>query len=206
MTFRERFGNALLASRRLVQHERLFNFMRKIQDLTSQKFGKLTLIKIYDKDRHKNIRWLCKCDCGVETVVISNILFNKKVESCGCLNHQRGKKSRHFKGYEEIHKTFWNSITKGAKRRGLLFALTMEEVWDLFIKQGRKCAISGLPLRFKDKSIGSDGTASLDRIDSAKPYTIDNVQWTHKDINIMKQSYPQEIFIQYCKSIAEYNK
>jgi hypothetical protein len=49
-------------------------------------------------------------------------------------------------------------------------------------------------------------TASLDRIDSSKGYVIDNVQWLHRDINMMKQRFSQEYFINICKHIAENNK
>ena len=45
-------------------------------------------------------------------------------------------------------------------------------------------------------------TASLDRIDSNKGYTKDNVQFVHKDINWMKQDFEQNKFIEYCKKVA----
>ena len=46
-------------------------------------------------------------------------------------------------------------------------------------------------------------TASLDRIDSKKGYTIDNVQWVYKKINMMKQNYDQKEFVNLCCLIAE---
>ena len=45
-------------------------------------------------------------------------------------------------------------------------------------------------------------TASLDRIDSSKGYTIDNIQWLHKDINKMKWDFSQEKFLELCKKIV----
>lgn len=39
------------------------------------------------------------------------------------------------------------------------------------------------PYHFKNSSLQ---TASLDRIDSSKGYTIDNVWWIHKQLNWMK--------------------
>lgn len=47
-----------------------------------------------------------------------------------------------------------------------------------------------------------DSTASLDRIDSSKDYTIGNVQWIHKSINLMKNVIPQDIFVEWCVKIA----
>ena len=48
----------------------------------------------------------------------------------------------------------------------------------------------------------SSTTASLDRIDSSKGYVIGNVQWVHKDINIMKNKFDNQYFIDMCKKIA----
>ncbi len=49
-------------------------------------------------------------------------------------------------------------------------------------------------------------TASLDRIDSRGHYEVGNVQWIHKDLNIMKNSYDANYFIDMCKSVAKFNQ
>ncbi len=49
-------------------------------------------------------------------------------------------------------------------------------------------------------------TASLDRIDSSRGYTLDNIQWVHKDLNKMKTNYPNDYFIKMCKYVANNNK
>jgi len=48
-------------------------------------------------------------------------------------------------------------------------------------------------------------TASLDRIDSSKGYIEGNVQWVHRKINMMKQSYTQEEFIELCQAVVRNN-
>ena len=62
------------------------------------------------------------------------------------------------------------------------------------------CALSGVKLIMPTSK--NKATASLDRIDSTKDYTLDNVQWVHKDINRMKNVYTQEYFIEMCKRVA----
>lgn len=47
-----------------------------------------------------------------------------------------------------------------------------------------------------------EASASLDRIDSSKGYEQGNVQWVHKDINNMKQSFSQDKFIDWCKKVV----
>lgn len=45
--------------------------MSKLIDLIGQKFGKLTVIKYVGRNKHGQPRWLCKCDCEQETIVLS---------------------------------------------------------------------------------------------------------------------------------------
>lgn len=52
-------------------------------DLTGQKFGQLTAIK-RGENIGKYTRWLCKCDCGNESLVRTDYLRNGHTTSCGC--------------------------------------------------------------------------------------------------------------------------
>lgn len=63
--------------------------MGKFKDLTGQRFGYLTVVKraedyVSPKGYHI-VRWLCKCDCGNEIIVLGNNLIKHSTESCGCL-------------------------------------------------------------------------------------------------------------------------
>jgi len=58
--------------------------------------------------------------------------------------------------------------------------------------------LSGIDLVFR-KGRNKVQTASLDRIKSNKHYTLDNIQWVHKDINIMKGKLPEYVLLDYCK-------
>ena len=81
--------------------------------------------------------------------------------------------------------------------------ITKEYIWDLFIKQNRKCALSGIELTFPLKNNDKSYNASLDRIDSSLGYIEGNVQWVDKTINIMKNKFNQTYFIELCKKVAE---
>lgn len=65
--------------------------MKKI-DITGNKYGRLTVIKENGKCG-KNIKWLCKCDCGKEISVISYNLKNGHTRSCGCFQKESKSKS-----------------------------------------------------------------------------------------------------------------
>jgi hypothetical protein len=84
--------------------------------------------------------------------------------------------------------------------RGIPFLVNIEFGWELFVQQSRRCRLSGLPIGFGTR-IG-ETTASLDRIDSSKPYEPGNVQWLHKRLNVMKREIPQQEFIELCHLVA----
>jgi hypothetical protein len=60
------------------------------KDLSGQRFGKLTVVK-RNKKINGNIsdKWLCKCDCGNETIVKQSNLHSGHTCSCGCLNEEK---------------------------------------------------------------------------------------------------------------------
>jgi hypothetical protein len=96
--------------------------------------------------------------------------------------------------------TYFNSVKRRAESKDRDFSIKIEDIWELFIKQDRKCALSGLPIAFLD-----EGTASLDRVDSSLGYTPENVQWVHKDVNRMKMAFSDTAFIWMCALIVNHN-
>lgn len=54
------------------------------KDLIGKRFGKLTVAG-YAGKRAGMHRWLCRCDCGNETIVGQTLLQSGKTKSCGCL-------------------------------------------------------------------------------------------------------------------------
>ena len=65
-------------------------------DLTGQRFGRLTVKKEADKyispQGLKFVQWLCKCDCGNDTIVLATNLKKGTTKSCGCYNIEQAKK------------------------------------------------------------------------------------------------------------------
>lgn len=172
------------------------------------KFGRLFIIKqMPSKNGYRRV--LCQCDCGNETEINLFALFGSMpTKSCGCLSTEV-KKSKtkannpRWTGYESISGHFFGSIRSGARKRKLVFDITAKDIFNLFIKQDRKCALTGLDLCFRSCYGKWDGNASLDRIDSSKGYVIGNVQWVHKDVNKMKMDFKQDDFIRLCQLVAK---
>lgn len=178
-----------------------------IIDIKNQIFGYLTVIDFVQTNERKNAVWRCQCRCGIIKNISGPSLLQGKVRSCGCLrkeimSNSFNEKNKNWKGYEEISGSIWSSIKSGAASRNLEFSIKIEEAWDLFLKQDRKCALTSWPIHLNyDELNKSLKTASLDRIDSDKGYTIDNIQWIHKDINFIKSDFDQKYFIKMCEAV-----
>ena len=181
--------------------------MKNLIDLTKtdngNPFGHLTVLRRMP-NRNRQTMWECRCDCGKTKVVQGCHLRNGHIKSCGCLQYRYGEDNKSWKGYKEIPMKFFSSIVSNARARKIPFEVTIQQVWDLFLAQGRKCALSGLPIVFGANHGRVKGTASLDRRDSSSGYTLDNVQWVHSRINNMKWDMPQSEFLSLCQSVSQY--
>jgi hypothetical protein len=51
-----------------------------------EKFGRLTVLGRGPSDKHGNIHWLCRCECGKECAPQSGAVRQGKTVSCGCWN------------------------------------------------------------------------------------------------------------------------
>jgi len=134
------------------------------------------------------------------------------------LKNGRSTQCRHCWGTGHKHKLnarVWGRILRNAKLRGIAVELgAVKEAKEflyglLYTQQSNKCALSGLPISISNTVKGDmnrgETTASLDRINSTKGYSRDNVQWVHKTVNKMKMDLDESEFIGMCKAIASHN-
>lgn len=169
------------------------------QNLTGQTFGLLQVDSEVGRNKHNNILWLCKCKCGRTTKATTTDLKCGRKTSCGCNRYRSGSAVYNWTGHGEMSGSYLYTVKCNAKSRNLAFEVAAEELWNLFLNQGRHCAVSGLPMCF-----GEERTASLDRIDCKQGYITGNIQWVHKDINIMRNKYPVSYFVDMCRVVVAY--
>jgi hypothetical protein len=171
-------------------------------DIKGKKYGRLTVLEFSHLNNSRHAVWKCLCECGKLTHGESRFLRNGLKTSCGCNQYRIGKDNKGWRGYEEISLSYFNKIKHDAKKRGLSFDIDIKFIWDLFIKQNKRCALSD---EIIDVGSGSktknNRTASLDRIDSNRGYTKDNVQWVTTNVNTMKWDLTQERFLSLVKKI-----
>lgn len=158
------------------------------------KYDKLIVVDyttILTTNGRKNSMVVCRCECGTQNVIKrARCLIDNKTNNCGCA--PRGQ----WSGVGELSIDYINRTKRSAKKRRLEFDLDIKWLWNLFLQQERKCALTGLPIKLGSRS--KEYTASLDRIDSNNGYIQGNVQWVHKIIQRMKWQLNEEEFIKMC--------
>lgn len=169
------------------------------KDLTGKTFGDLSVIGVSEISRNGHYRYHVRCSCGVEKTVFGTHMLQGSTLHCGQCKERR--KPRNWTGRGSVSGSYFAQLRSGAEgargRRPLPFELTIEYVADLLDnRQKGLCALSKLPISIKAH------TASLDRIDSSLGYVEGNVQWLHKDVNMMKRHYDQNYFLQLCKQVS----
>lgn len=177
----------------------------KLDDLTGRTFGNITVVSYSHRvinGSHYHHYWNCIDNDGYKKKISSSNLKSGRVKSCSGLNKRKRKHHARWSGYGDISGSYLYQIKSGAKIRNIHFSITIEFMWKLFLHQNKRCALSGVELTFPTCDRKRDGTASLDRIDSNKGYVKDNVQWVHKDLNIIKNNHDLDYFIEMCKNVA----
>jgi hypothetical protein len=145
-------------------------------DLVGLKFGRLLVVDKTGKEKDGNIKWLCKCDCGKTSTVRGATLRRGTTNSCGCLQMEVARanvKHGHLVGYRHSPEyTTW---------RAMLRRCNDEKHVDYRMYGGRGIKVCDHWLEF-ESFLADVGTRpegkSLDRIDSNKGYSPDNVRWS----------------------------
>lgn len=195
--------------------------MSKRIDLTGQKFGRLTVIKYDHTEKPKGIAfYLCDCECGNNIMVQSGHLKNGHTQSCGCFQQ------------EQIRITSTNN-TWGRKYDNSKI-ITAKQVWKTSYSDGCSfktfmelsqqpcyyCEI--LPYNTFNKYINKNGKLTntevsidwaeqayftyngLDRIDSNKSHTEDNIVTCCIKCNIAKHDMTMEEFKMWVSNISKH--
>ena len=55
------------------------------EDLSGEKFGRLTAVEAVGRNKKGMVLWLCECECSNKVITISYSLKNLDCKSCGCI-------------------------------------------------------------------------------------------------------------------------
>lgn len=148
------------------------------------------------------------CDCGNFTNQRCDSVVKLKLTSCGCrctALKSKWEEKRNIYGEDYpfyiIHKKFKSR----AKNANVEFILTYLDIKNLWIKQQGKCRYSNLELSLPNSFSEwlKPEIMSIDRINPHIGYTVENTQIVSKEINMMKNIFTEENFINKCRLVSE---
>lgn len=75
--------------------------MPKLLDLTGDGYGRLTVLSEGAR-RGESRTWVCRCDCGTETIVWQCALRTGNTKSCGCAHIERARSLHRTHGLSKL--------------------------------------------------------------------------------------------------------
>lgn len=163
----------------------------KFIDLTGQKFGKLVVVERYS-NKGKEIRWVCKCECGNQSVVMGRNLRNGSTKSCGCYNSEQPR--THGMSRTRFY-TLWASMLRRC-------SVDKGKVYEMYKGKGVDVCPEWREFeRFfedmhdsyrKHTSEFGERNTTLDRIDGDKGYSLENCRWATYEKQSRNRSFANE--------------
>lgn len=149
------------------------------KDLTGERFDRLVVLKrMPNTTGYNTTKWLCRCDCGTETVADRSNLIGGRMKSCGCLNsevqaeRQRThglSKTKLYRIWSDIITRCYNENSDGYKDYGAR-GIYMSDEWR-----------NDFTAFYRDMANGYQKGLEIDRIEVNGPYSKENCRWvTHK--------------------------
>lgn len=117
-------------------------------------------------------------------------------------NNREKVRIKNKKRYTDLtlDQKFEQLIKTASARKKVKCFVTVEDLHGIWQKQNGLCAYTKLPLTSQAHQLN---TVSLDRIDSDKDYTVDNIQLVCVPINRMKLDMTEDQFIKFCQLVAQ---
>jgi len=150
--------------------------------------------------RNSGDAFLCS-SCG-ETLPSSLLAGGRTCRPC----RYRKRRSRWYGSLPSYLGRLKTYAKKRAKKKGLKFDLSKEDLERLWARQQGKCALTGITMTRPDgdpQSLRVATNVSLDRINSSKGYTRDNVQLVCWRANQLKGRLSEEELVFWSKKFVK---
>jgi len=167
-------------------------------NLEGKVFGKLTVLKILQKNKHNNRVYVCLCECGKKVKVISSSLRNGSTTSCGC------NRNLYHNKIDLIQNKIFRTYKRRADKKELDFNLTLKEFIEIIEKNCYYCeAPPENEVKVKDETYHYNG---IDRKNNNKGYFLKNCVTCCAFCNMAKGADPYQKFVEWGKRVSKYAK
>lgn len=174
----------------------------KKMDLTNKRFGRLIALTEKEERSGGHILWHCLCDCGKTVDVVGTNLIHGHTKSCGCLSVENARNL--FKGPEKVASmaSLYRTYRISARKRNLVFSIDKDNFYSLVIKPCHYCGAQPTQV-VNYKNNGDFLYNGLDRLNSSRGYTLDNVVTCCKTCNYAKRSMTVDEFSSWINRVYD---
>jgi len=141
-----------------------------------QTYNRLTVLSREENSVNNSSRWLCRCSCGKEKIILGSRIANGKSKSCGCLNQEVSRLNFKHRMVKTPTYYAWVNLkvrcegngkkNKSYKENGI----TVCDRWQVFSNF------------FEDMGVKPEGM-TLDRINNNDGYYKENCRWVTQSEN-----------------------
>ncbi len=169
-------------------------------DLSGQRFGRLRVLGYESTPKGGKSQWFVVCGCGVKTVKIGSNMRSGATKSCGCM---QGEKIRLARGRAARNRVL-RSYKHHAEDRQLVWEIS-DIVFDTLTSE--PCFYCGATPANEHATKDTNGSFiynGIDRTDSSKGYTLENVVPCCAICNRAKMAMSREDFLAWVERVHCY--
>lgn len=169
------------------------------------KFSRLIVLSFSHHDKRWRRHYLVKCDCGNQKTVQGTLLRSGNTKSCGCLAKDI-KRKRLLPNNQGVINQIILGYKRHAKGRGFNWNLSFDDVRNIITQPCHYCGSELSNMKITKNCKDGFKYNGIDRINSKKHYTKDNVVPCCAICNTAKNNMSKFDFLLWIERVHNHQK